>query len=190
MRIKITVLALTLTFLTACSTTNETDQGFIDHGLPDASVDGYNAYGNNTINGYGTTTPYISSSQKNYNDPKETFVNDSAEFAGETIYFMYDSSEIRPQFIPTINKYISYLRANPNQIVVLEGHADERGSREYNIALGEDRAISVARIMEAGGVFRGQLEFVSYGEEKPASLGHNEAAWRLNRRVNLIYQRN
>ncbi len=179
-----------VTFLTACSSTNETDQGFIDNGLPDASVDGYNAYGGNVTSNYGTTTPYNPSSQENYNDPKQTFINDSAAFAKETIYFMYDSSEIRPQFIPIINKYIHYLRANPNQVIILEGHADERGSREYNIALGEERAISVARIMEAGGVFRGQLEFVSYGEEKPASLGHNEAAWRLNRRVNLIYQRN
>ena len=190
MRIKITILALTITFLSACSSTNGTDQGFIDNGLPDASVDGYNAYENNIISNDGATAPYNPSSQKIYNDPKQTFVNDSAAFAENTIYFMYDSSEIRPQFIPIINKQINYLRKNPNQVIVLEGHADERGTREYNIALGEERAISVARIMEAGGVFRGQLEFVSYGEEKPASLGHNEAAWRLNRRVNLIYQRN
>jgi peptidoglycan-associated lipoprotein len=182
MRIKITVLALMLTFLTACSSTNETDQGFINNGLPDASVDGYNVYGGNVINGYEKTAPYNPSSQ--------TFINDGTAFAENTIYFMFDSSEVRPQFIPTIKKYINYLRANPDEIILLEGHADERGSREYNIALGEERAISVARIMEAGGVFRGQLEFVSYGEEKPASLGHNEAAWRLNRRVHLIYQRN
>ncbi len=189
MRIKITVLALTLTLLTACSSTNKTDQGFINNGLPDASIAGYNSDGNNVINGYGTTIPYNPSLQNN-NVPKQTFVNGNAVFAKGTIYFAFDSSEVSPQFIPIINKHIDYLRRNPNKIIILEGHADERGSREYNIALGEERALSVARIMEAGGVFRGQLEFVSYGEEKPASLGHNEAAWRLNRRVNLIYQRN
>ncbi|MDQ7091503.1 MAG: OmpA family protein [Methylococcales bacterium] len=187
MRIKKTAITLALmaTILSACSSTNNTDPGFIDNGVPDASIESYNAYGNNAVSDSGTAK-YGSSLQETQS-PKHTMGDNAATFAPETIYFMFDSSEVQSQFIPIINKYSDYLRANPNKIIVLEGHADERGSREYNIALGEERAKSVARIMEAGGVFRGQLEFVSYGEEKPASFGHNESAWRLNRRVNLIY---
>ena len=71
--------------------------------------------------------------------------------------------------------------------MTLEGHTDERGSREYNIALGDRRALSVQRILELNGVAPEQVTVVSYGEEKPAAEGHSEAAWRLNRRVELLY---
>ncbi len=180
------MLALIVTFLSACNS-NKTDQEFVDNGFPDASIGNYNGYGNNTVNDYGVDNiGYDSNNFKQTLDDN----SDSASLTQDTIYFMFDNSEVQSQFMPIINKHSEYLRTHPNQIIVLEGHADERGSREYNIALGEQRAISVARIMEAKGVFRGQLEFVGYGEEKPASFGHNEAAWRLNRRVNLIYPRN
>lgn len=106
-----------------------------------------------------------------------------------TIYFVYDSSDVQPDFIPVINAHAQYLVAHPNQKLTLEGHADERGSPEYNIALGDQRAKAVAGMMKSQGVSDGQLTLVSYGEEKPAVFGSDESAYERNRRVELSYQR-
>jgi len=103
------------------------------------------------------------------------------------IYFMYDSSEVMPEYISVINAHANYLASHPDRSVVLEGHADERGSPEYNIALGEQRARSVAKLMEVQGASNGQLQMVSFGEEKPAVSGHDESAWQQNRRVEITY---
>ncbi len=104
-----------------------------------------------------------------------------------TIYFAYDSSEIQPQFQEVIEAHSAYLLAHPQVTAVLEGHADERGSREYNLALGERRAQMVKRLIALLGVPNTQLRTSSYGEERPVADGHNEAAWRQNRRVEILY---
>jgi peptidoglycan-associated lipoprotein len=106
----------------------------------------------------------------------------------QTIYFQYDSSQVQDEFVSVVQAHAQYLTANPGQKIILEGHADERGSREYNIALAEQRAKSVLRMMEIQGVTSSQIEVVSYGEEKPAALELDEAAWQLNRRVEVVYQ--
>ncbi len=106
----------------------------------------------------------------------------------KVIYFDFDSSEIRPEFLPTLRAHADYLVNNPSARLVIEGHCDERGSREYNIALGERRANAVKRFLEAEGVSPLQLETISYGEERPAVPGHNEEAWARNRRAELVYQ--
>jgi peptidoglycan-associated lipoprotein len=104
-----------------------------------------------------------------------------------TIYFDYDSSEIRSDFNDMLRAHAQQLAKNPNMRVRLEGHADERGSREYNIALGERRAQAVRQVLQLQGASSTQLTTVSYGEEKPAALGHDEASWAKNRRVELTY---
>jgi peptidoglycan-associated lipoprotein len=104
------------------------------------------------------------------------------------IYFEYDSAEISAADQDTLLAHAATLAAYPDQMVALEGHTDERGSREYNIALGDRRALSVQRILELNGVSPGQVSVVSYGEEKPAAEGNSETAWRLNRRVEIVYQ--
>ena len=103
------------------------------------------------------------------------------------IYFEYDSAEITDADQELLMQHSGYLVANPGQHLTLEGSTDERGSREYNIGLGDQRALSVQRIMELNGVSPEQISVVSYGEEKPAAEGHSDAAWRLNRRVELVY---
>jgi len=103
------------------------------------------------------------------------------------IYFEYDSAEITDADQELLMQHSGYLVANPGQHLTLEGSTDERGSREYNIGLGDQRALSVQRIMELNGVAPEQISVVSYGEEKPAAEGHSDAAWRLNRRVELVY---
>ena len=107
--------------------------------------------------------------------------------ANRVIYFDYDSSVVKDEAMPIIRAHADYL-ANNGSSITLEGHADERGTREYNIALGERRADAVRRILMANGVGSNQIKIVSYGEERPAALGHNEDAWALNRRSEFMYQ--
>lgn len=103
------------------------------------------------------------------------------------IYFDYDSSQVRPEFIAAVNAHAAYLAGNASADIRLEGHADERGSREYNIALSERRALSVKRLMSFEGARGDQIKTLAYGEERPVEFGHNESAWSKNRRVEIIY---
>jgi peptidoglycan-associated lipoprotein len=104
-----------------------------------------------------------------------------------TIYFDFDQSMIKPEFTLVLDAHAKYLVANPEKSVTVEGHADEKGTPEYNIALGERRAVAVATYLESMGVASSQINVVSYGEEKPANLGHDESAWSENRRAELSY---
>ena len=103
------------------------------------------------------------------------------------IYFEYDSSDINFEDRATVEAHAAYLVANPNTNMTLEGHADERGSREYNLALGERRAQTVKRQMTLLGASPSQIRTVSYGEERPAIDNHDEYSWSQNRRVEIIY---
>ncbi|HVY65142.1 MAG TPA: peptidoglycan-associated lipoprotein Pal [Gammaproteobacteria bacterium] len=105
------------------------------------------------------------------------------------VYFDYDQAEIKPEFNALLAAHGQYLAKNPAVMLRLEGHTDERGSREYNIGLGERRAQSVRRALLLQGASANQITTVSYGEERPAATGSNEEAWRLNRRVELVYPR-
>ncbi|NNF65972.1 MAG: peptidoglycan-associated lipoprotein Pal [Gammaproteobacteria bacterium] len=105
-----------------------------------------------------------------------------------TLYFEYDRSDIRSDFLDVIEAHAKNLARNPSQKILLEGHCDERGSREYNIGLGERRAHTVRRAMLLQGVSANQISTISYGEERPALKGHNESAWARNRRVEIIYR--
>jgi len=104
-----------------------------------------------------------------------------------TFYFDLDQSSIKAEFRAPLAAHASYLVQNPSAKIVLEGHCDERGTKEYNIALGERRANSVAQFLKVNGVSASQIEVVSYGEESPAVAGSNETAWSKNRRVVLQY---
>lgn len=103
------------------------------------------------------------------------------------IYFEYDSSEIRSEYLDVVAAHAAYLIKYPTTKVRLEGHTDERGSREYNIGLGERRAQAVRRALASQGVADTQIATVSYGEERPAAPGSDEAAYSQNRRVELAY---
>lgn len=109
--------------------------------------------------------------------------------ATRVVYFEFDSSTITLESRAVITAHANYMAVNPGISMVLEGHADERGTREYNVALGEKRANSVRQLMNLSGVSAKQIQTVSYGEEHPVSLSHDEAGWHLNRRVELVYQR-
>jgi len=107
--------------------------------------------------------------------------------AKRTIYFDFDSSEIRGEGAEIVSAHAKYLATRGGLKVRLEGHTDERGSREYNIGLGERRAQAVRRALLLQGAADVQLSTVSYGEERPAAAGSDEAAWTKNRRVEIVY---
>jgi peptidoglycan-associated lipoprotein len=104
------------------------------------------------------------------------------------VYFEYDSYTIRDQDKPIIEAHARYLVANRSARLAIQGNTDERGSREYNIALGQKRADAVKRMMVLMGVNEIQIETVSFGKEKPRNQGHDEGSWSENRRDELVYQ--
>lgn len=105
-----------------------------------------------------------------------------------TVYFDFDRATVKADFMPVLKKHAEYLVANPGQSIVIEGHCDQRGTPEYNIALGERRAKSVESYFSNAGVSSSQVTVVSYGEEKPAVMGASEYAMAQNRRGIVVYQ--
>lgn len=104
------------------------------------------------------------------------------------VFFSYNSSQLTPEGLDLIRGHAEYLSRFNDVRVRVEGHTDERGSREYNIALGDNRARSVASILQLGGADPGQFSTLSYGEEVPVDEGSSESAWRRNRRVEVVYE--
>ena len=164
------VLAL-MVVITGCSTKGDVKEG--DVSIEDRGTGADGAVASGAAGG----TDFSSYSLDDPNSP----------LSRRVIYFEYDSAEITDADQELLMTHAGYLVANPGQHITLEGSTDERGSREYNIALGDQRALSVQRILEFNGVTAEQITVVSYGEEKPAAEGHSDAAWRLNRRVELVY---
>jgi peptidoglycan-associated lipoprotein len=106
----------------------------------------------------------------------------------KTIYFNYDSSEISETDVEVIKHHGKYLSLNSDASMRLEGHTDERGAREYNVALADRRAQAVKKLLLYQGASASQVTIISYGEEKPAAFGHDEESWSLNRRAELVYE--
>jgi peptidoglycan-associated lipoprotein len=123
---------------------------------------------------------------RNFSDPRNLDNADSI-LSQRVIYFEFDRSNVRAEFRPIIEAHGAYLRANPSARVVLEGHTDERGSREYNLGLGERRGSSVDELLRAAGASANQLEVVSFGEERPVCRQSNEECWQRNRRTEIVY---
>ncbi|MEN8178993.1 MAG: peptidoglycan-associated lipoprotein Pal [Pseudomonadota bacterium] len=132
----------------------------------------------------GAMTSAASQGSDWYGDPLE---DPNSLLATRVIYFDFDQSSIGMDYRDIVRAHAEYLAINPEVTVRMEGHADERGTREYNLGLGEKRANAVRSIMMAEGVSDAQIVVVSYGEERAASYEHNEEAWALNRRVELLY---
>jgi len=194
MKLNKTYLALAMMAILAsgCSSTDEQDPSLVDGQGADASTSGLNdgsmsgsqfgsGDGYNSGSGFGSSSGGASHLGPEFSDPNNPL-------SKQTIYFELDSSQVKQEFIPVIAAHADYLSSHSSQRVILAGHADERGSSEYNIALGEQRAKSVERMMRSQGVSANQLEVVSYGEEKPAVSGGGESAWQMNRRVEVGYQ--
>jgi peptidoglycan-associated lipoprotein len=111
----------------------------------------------------------------------ETFPNGRPDLK-RSVYYAFDVFDVKPEYRALVESHAKWLRANPRARLTIEGNADERGSREYNLALGQRRAESVTRMMAMLGVNPEQIEAVSFGKEKPRAAGHDETAWSENRR--------
>jgi len=169
------MMALAVVWLAGCSSTGG---GKGDVAVEDRSDTGMEAgAGGATTSGVGD---YGELTIEALNDP-------NSPLSQRVIYFAFDSSDVAEQDRPLVEAHAAFLAANPTVKVTVEGHTDERGSREYNIGLGDRRAQSIRRMLEFQGVAPNQISVVSFGEEKPATEGHDESAWSLNRRVELVY---
>ena len=105
-----------------------------------------------------------------------------------SVYYDFDKSVVKEEYKPMIQAHAAYLVSHGDAKLTLQGNCDERGSREYNLALGQRRADSVKKLLEAGGAADAQISTVSFGSEKPRAQGHNEEAWAQNRRTDIVYQ--
>lgn len=131
--------------------------------------------------------PVISSEIKQ--PPRERhdlWIQDREKFKSETVYFDFDSSAIKPGERPKIERVAAYLRQNPTHDVLIEGHCDERGTIEYNRALGDRRAQAIRAVLVELGIAPERIDTISYGEERPVDPGHNEEAWAKNRRGEFV----
>lgn len=164
---KALALAAVMAIAAGCSSSgSRTDSGELSDTLGDTS-----AYGTGVDTGTGVTPGSW--------EEVQTLTN--------VFYFEFDRAVVRQEFVVDLERHARYLASNPSARVRLDGHTDERGTREYNMALGERRAQSVERILLVNGANAGQIESVSYGEERAAVVGNHEGAWSQNRRVELRY---
>jgi len=116
------------------------------------------------------------------------FIPGTNQPLARVFFFEYDQSQLQQSDLNALEMHATILRGNPDRAIVIEGHADERGTREYNLALGERRANAIRSFLTAAGVASTQIESVSYGEERPDDPGHSEASWARNRRAVLVYR--
>ncbi|MDF1647010.1 MAG: peptidoglycan-associated lipoprotein Pal [Legionellaceae bacterium] len=133
-----------------------------------------------SMNGLGRLTHFAGQ------EPGEMYTTEAPH--NQVYLFAYDSSTVASKYIASVNAQAKYLKTHPSARILLAGNTDERGSREYNVALGERRARSVAHMMRMAGVDKRQMRVISYGKEKPVNLGHSDADRAQNRRVDLSYE--
>ncbi|MGL4734057.1 MAG: peptidoglycan-associated lipoprotein Pal [Enterovibrio sp.] len=158
-------VALPLFTLAACSSNKSTE------------MDEYETNGGTVVEPVAPVAPTLTPEEIRNNELRQS----------QTVFFTFDDSEIKGQFKEMLGAHAAFLRTNPDVHVTIEGHADERGTPEYNIALGERRAKAVQMFLQAQGVPMSQLSIVSYGEERPLVLGHTEHEYQQNRRAVLVY---
>lgn len=167
---KAVALSAAMIWAAGCSTTSTTT----DSGMGAGATTGGESSG--AASSYGVNGSQVSGSDTTDINQLQT-----------VFYFDFDKSVVKQAGFADLEAHARYLSQHPSASVRLEGHADERGTREYNIALGERRAKAVERLLIVNGASANQIDTISYGEEKPAVLGHSEASWAKNRRVELKY---
>lgn len=131
----------------------------------------------------GAVSPSFTSAPKEIDDERQA----DSLLKNRIVYFDYDKSVVRREFLPTIDAHADFLLRNADKNLVLAGHTDDRGSNEYNLALGQRRADAVRDLILAAGVSSSQVESLSFGEELPRQAGQSETSWQENRRVEMRY---
>lgn len=203
---KMAVIGLSAAWIAGCSTTaTETDSSSVTDAEANtvaaessaansngtaakAGDESFGANGNGDLSSVIVDGNVVSADAAAAAETAAANAKDMLEGIAHVFYFDFDKSIVRPEAREALAMHAKYLVANPDARVVLEGHADERGTREYNMALGERRAKAVSRYLTIQGVAAAQIESVSFGEEKPLEFGHNKTAWQANRRVEVRYE--
>ncbi len=182
---KILFVSISMLLLSACAEQAIKDDGLMDAG---ASGDQYGAtVGSVDAAGVGSGT--MLAGQEYAVSYEKGAINEPGNILSQKIiYFDFDSSDIREDYVELVKHHGKYMALNTASRIRLEGHTDERGSREYNVALADRRAQAVKRLLLFEGASSDQVTIISYGEEKPADFGHDEQAWNLNRRAEIIYE--
>jgi peptidoglycan-associated lipoprotein len=180
MRVIITIMT-SLLMVAGCQTTpdEQSAAGVEDRSKPGAGKPGAQAQ--------PVERPKIAAVDVTRKDPASALKDPSSVLSKRTIYFDYDRYDVKDEYRPLVEAHARYLRENPNAKMLIQGNADERGSREYNVALGQRRSDSVKKMLMLLGARDAQLESVSLGEEKPACGEHNEQCWAKNRRGEMLY---
>jgi peptidoglycan-associated lipoprotein len=190
--IKLLTVSLIVVGLSGCSSLGSSkkdsdamlngDVSIEDRSADTSGLEGGKAYGAD-VNGESERQVIVG--EGDYQDGQ---FNDPANpLSTRIVYFDYDSSTVRPQDLPILEAHGAYLSAHPNVNIRVQGHTDDRGSREYNLALGERRALAIRQILMLQGASINQFQVTSYGEERLAVEGYDEAVWSKNRRVELTY---
>ncbi|HHL31082.1 MAG TPA: peptidoglycan-associated lipoprotein Pal [Oceanospirillales bacterium] len=180
---KFTVLILLSLIMASCGPKKPPPVDPIDNNENQTQVEDRNTDNNDSVVTYmfnGKKLYDICCEAEDLNNPKSLL-------SERVILFAYDQATVESEYRELIAIHAKYLSANPSARVVLEGHADERGTPEYNLALGERRGKSVANLLRAQGASAAQVSVVSFGEEKPVALCNNESCWSQNRRVRIVY---
>ncbi len=170
MLIRMLAIALLAVSVSACSSKDKSADGAITVGERadgQGALDGTGVYGNGAVDGSA-----VPGSQE-----------DLATNVGDRVFFAYDSTDLAPEAIDTLNRQVEWLNRYPSVNITVEGHADERGTREYNLALGERRAQAVKTYLSSMGVSASRLNTISYGKERPAVVGADASSWAQNRRA-------
>jgi len=176
---KLLISALFATMLAACGTTPTTDSGVpVEDRNVASGTTGATTAGSTAGNVAGTAGASQGNRLRDPNSP----------LSKRSIYFDFDSYAVRDDYKPLIDAHARYLQSEKNGRMTIQGNTDERGSREYNIALGQRRADAVKKMMLLLGATESQIETVSFGKEKPRNPGHDEGAWTENRRDDFVYR--
>jgi peptidoglycan-associated lipoprotein len=153
-----------------------------------SNVAGDSASGSSSSSATAAGSTSSSASSSASSSTTATQMSDAEKLAqvGNTVYFGFDSSELAGEAQATLDRQAAFLNVNPTMVVIIEGHADERGTREYHLALGDRRAVAVRDYLLAKGLNAARVRTVSYGKERPAVSGSNEEAWAKNRRAATV----
>jgi peptidoglycan-associated lipoprotein len=182
---KLIYAALAALILAGCSSTPTQDAAPVEERTPDAGAATTGTGGATTA---GTTTPGISGSASGSGTSAVSPLKDPRNILSQrNIYFDYDSYVVKTEHRALVEAHAKYLQANRSARVVVQGNTDERGTREYNIALGQKRADAIKKMMLLLGATEAQIETVSFGKEKPRNPGNGENAWAENRRGDIVY---
>ncbi|MDR2220521.1 MAG: peptidoglycan-associated lipoprotein Pal [Methylobacillus sp.] len=162
-------------FLAACSSTKVKEEPAAS--VEDKSVNSQSGGGSSSTTGTAGTG---GSTGNPLTDPNSIL-------SKRSIYFDFDKDDVKPEFRPLVEAHAKYLKQNPEAKIMIQGNTDDRGSREYNLALGQRRAVSVKNAMNVYGASDNQIETVSYGKEKPRCTEATETCWAQNRRADILY---